>query len=98
VQLTEFNVNQLNNWRAEYPERKPDEVIHIELDPEGGMVWLVRTQSPDRDCGIFERWGHVGNGNDFVRVERREMPVCNGIGEQHWIQTYRADTISPEKK
>lgn len=46
---------------------------------------------------MYERWGHVGAGNDFVLVERREMPVCNGSGPAHWIQTYRADTISPEE-
>ena len=94
--LTAFSVSQLNNWRAEYPESMPDETIYLEPDALRGTVLLVRTRSPDGDCGILEQWGHVGAGNDFILIERREMPVCNGIAPQHWIQTYRANRISAE--
>jgi hypothetical protein len=98
AELTGFNAKQLKNWRAEYPKPMPGEVLHFELEPKRGITTLLRTKSPDGDCGVFERWGHVGTGNDFVLVKRREMPVCSGIAQQHWIRTYRADTISRGKK
>ena len=96
VVLTAFSVSQLNSWRVEYPESMPGETIYSEPDLSRGTVLLVRARSPDGDCGILEQWGHVGAGNDFALFERREMPVCNGIAPQHWIQTYRANRISPE--
>lgn len=96
VILTAFNDSQLNSWRAEYPKRMPAEPTTWETDPERGTILLIRAQSPDGDCGILESWGHVGAENDFALIERREMPVCNGIAPSHWIQTYRANTISPD--
>lgn len=97
VQLSKFNGEQLHNWMVEYPGRAPDEIIEVEPKPDRGLVNVTRSKTLEGDCGVFERWGHVGTGNDFVLVERREMPVCNGSGPAHWIQTYRADTISPEE-
>jgi hypothetical protein len=98
VQLTRFTREQLQNWRVEYPEKLPNEIVHTEPHPDRGFVIVVRAKSKDRDCGTYERWGHVGRGNDFVLVERREMPICNGIHEDDWLRTYRADTLSPENK
>ncbi len=96
VELTPFSQQQLQHWQVEYPERKPNEVIDVETYPARGIVVLIRAKTPARDCGVFERWGHTGTGTNFVLVERREMPVCNGIAQQHWIQTYRANSISPQ--
>ena len=95
VQLSIFDGEHLHNWMVEYPERMPDEIIEVEPKPDRGLVNVIRAKSLEGDCGVFERWGHVGTNNDFVLVERREMPVCIGLGPAHWIQTYRADTISP---
>ena len=97
VQLSTFDGEQLHNWMVEYPERAPDEIIDVEPKPDRGLVNVIRAKSLAGDCGVFERWGHVGTGNDFVLVERREMPVCKGSGPAHWIQTYRADTLSPKE-
>ena len=97
VELSTFDGQQLHNWMVEYPERAPNEIIDVEPKPDRGTVIVIRAKSLEGDCGVYERWGHVGAGNDFVLVERREMPVCNGSGPAHWIQTYRADTISPEE-
>lgn len=96
VQLSAFTARQLDDWRADYPEVLPDETVLVAAEPSRGLVTIRRFRSPDRDCGVVERWGYAGQANGFVLVERREMPVCSGIAETHWIRTHRADTLSPE--
>lgn len=95
IHLTAFKPGQLRNLLAEYPEKLPGETLDVVTEPRRGLATLARYKSADRDCGVQERWGHTGTANEFRLVERREMPVCIGIGQQHWIRTYRADTISP---
>ncbi|WP_430443839.1 hypothetical protein [Sphingorhabdus contaminans] len=97
VQLSTYSGEQLHNWMVENPERTPDEIIEVEPKLDRGLVNVIRAKSLKGDCGVFERWGHVGTGNEFVLVERREMPLCRGTGPARWIQTYRADTLSPEE-
>ena len=96
IHLTRFKTRQLRNFLAEYPENTPGETLDLVPMPQLGLVTITRYKSRDRDCGVVERWGHIGAANEFRLAERREMPVCIGIGQQYWIKTYRADTISPE--
>jgi hypothetical protein len=96
VLLTPFNTKQFDKWLAGHLKDHPGQKVkHIE-DQNRGLITAIRYRSFDFDCGVYERWGHVGKAYEFVLVERREMPICNGVPEAHWIMTYRADTISPE--
>lgn len=95
-QLTAFTDMQFDRWLDAYVKLHPGVKVKHAAEPTRGLVTTVRYKSFDFDCGEFERWGHVGGDEGFVLVERREMPVCTGIPEAHWVRTWRADTISPE--
>jgi hypothetical protein len=59
-----------------------------------GIFRATRHIGGRADCGITEAWAWEGEA--FAMIDRREMPVCRGIPQKHWIVTYRADTISPD--
>jgi hypothetical protein len=96
VQLSRFSPASFEAWFKRYLQQHPGRKVKHEAEPERGLVTTIRYDSFDFDCGVFERWGHDRTADQLVLVERREMPVCVGIGDAHWIRTYRADTISPE--
>jgi hypothetical protein len=96
VMLSAFTQAQFDKWLRSYVTANPGPKVKHSNDPARGLVTTIRFASFNFDCGTYERWGHVGDRDEFVLVERREMPVCNGVPETHWIRTYRADTISPE--
>jgi hypothetical protein len=96
VELVGYEQKEFDAWLKSYLKQRPGQKIKHDAQSEWGLVTAIRYKSPDFDCGVYERWGHVRVSRKFVLVERREMPVCVGIGEAHWVRTYRADTISPE--
>ncbi|MFN3748323.1 MAG: hypothetical protein ACK4SJ_06510 [Sphingorhabdus sp.] len=97
VQLSPFTKEQFDKWLAAYLKNHPGQKVKHEQEARRGLITAIRYNSFDFDCGIFERWGHIGTTNDFVLVERREMPVCAGLPVRYWIRTYRAEAISPDK-
>jgi hypothetical protein len=96
VELFGFTQEEFDAWLKDYLKQHPGKKVKRTVEPEHGLITAIRYNSFDFDCGIFERWGHQRSTRKFVLIERRAMPVCVGIGETHWIRTYRADTISPE--
>jgi hypothetical protein len=96
VELVGFTQEEFDAWLKDYLKQHPGKKVKRTVEPEHGLITAIRYNSFDFDCGIFERWGHQRSTRKFVLIERRAMPVCVGIGETHWIRTYRADTISPE--
>jgi hypothetical protein len=96
VELVGFDQKEFDAWLKSYLKQHPGQKVKHEAQPEWGLITAIRYKSPDFDCGVYERWGHERGSRKFVLVERREMPVCVGIGEAHWVRTYRADTISWE--
>lgn len=51
-----------------------------------GVLRSYRYDSPAHDCGVMMVWGWTGG--DFLLIERREMPVCQGLSSTDWIRTY----------
>lgn len=96
VELSSFTQEEFDLWLKGYLKKRPGQKVKHEAKPEGGLITAVRYRSFEFDCGVFERWGYERSSHRFVLVERREMPVCSGITEAHWIRSFRADTISPE--
>lgn len=97
VVLSAFTAAQFDTWLAAYLKSHPGEKIKHAADLGRGLVTTVRYHSFDHDCGTIDRWGHVGNRARFALVERREMPICTGINEAHWIRTYHAETSGPRR-
>ena len=93
--LARFTNPQFDRWFADYRAGHPGIVIKHLAEPARGTVTTVRYAALSHDCGVRERWGHIGAG-EFVLAERREMPVCRGISETVWPRSFRADTISPD--
>jgi hypothetical protein len=96
VELVGFTQEEFDAWLKLYLKQHPGQKVKHMVEPEHGLITAIRYRSFNFDCGVLERWGHQRSVRKFVLVERREMPVCVGINEAHWIRTYRADTISPE--
>jgi hypothetical protein len=96
VLLAQFSPAEFSTWLIAYLKRHPGRKVKHDTDPRAGLVTVARYNSPDFDCGVIERWGFDRDASRFALVERREMPVCSGIREAHWIRTFRADTISPD--
>jgi hypothetical protein len=96
VKLYPFTNTHFIGWLESYLKQHPGAKVKHRQEAGRGLITVVRYKSFEFDCGVFERWAYSGIGHEFVLVERREMPVCSGVPEEHWINTYRADTISPE--
>lgn len=52
-----------------------------------GVLRSILFYAPAEDCGRSMTWGWTGDA--FVLLERRIMPVCNGLARGDWIVTYR---------
>jgi Protein of unknown function (DUF1176) len=48
-------------------------------------------QGPNKDCGTFWAWGLTDF--DWHLLERREMPVCNGLDPTDWLRTFKNRSV-----
>lgn len=60
------------------------------FDWDFGMLRSYEYQAGREDCGTFRAWAYTNDG--WQLIERREMPLCEGLTPENWIRTYSQPT------
>lgn len=63
----------------------------VAFDWDFGILRSYQYLDGREDCGTFRAWGFTASG--WQLLERREMPLCNGITPDQWIRTHYMPTI-----
>ncbi len=58
----------------------------VHFDWDFGVLRQYLFQQGREDCGLFRVWGYTSQG--WYLSERREMPICKGLGPADWLRTY----------
>lgn len=63
------------------------------VEPDFGVIRSTSYSMPGRDdCGTAIVWGWTGH--DWVVLEQRMLPLCNGLAASDWIVTWRRQSVS----
>jgi hypothetical protein len=69
----------------------------VAFDWDFGILRSYQYLDGREDCGTFRAWGYTSNG--WHMIERREMPICNGLMPDQWIRTHYTPTdgVGPDE-
>ncbi|TAG01936.1 MAG: hypothetical protein EAZ43_10575 [Betaproteobacteria bacterium] len=67
-----------------------DGLANVAFDWDFGILRSYDYREGREDCGTFRAWAYTNRG--WQLVERREMPLCNGLAPSDWIRTHYLPT------